>query len=121
MQASPSLGKSPDRQVTFSVRERHGAVTSDAQRGERSRSSRATSGSEVGLELDPNRAKALEVYGFVFWTITFITWFAYMLWAFLPEHILQSLGVEWYPDRYWVSTSQSAGEGLATAPQGSTT
>ena len=62
--------KTPDRQVTFSAdlsvsqrrpisRARYGSAPEigniSAER------SRATSGSEVGLELDPSRAKAIEV------------------------------------------------------------
>jgi hypothetical protein len=67
-----------------------------------------TSGSEVGLELDPATGKVspsprnanqqlmsryvhqqvIEVYGFVGWIATFFAWVAYLLWAFLPEQVL---------------------------------
>jgi hypothetical protein len=99
LRSAAQEARSPERQVTFSVRER----TSEAHRGrgESTRSSRATSGSEVGLELDPGRQQAIEVYGFIGWAVTFITWIAYLLWAFLPEHVLQQLGILWYPNRYW--------------------
>jgi hypothetical protein len=69
-----------------------------ASRGERYRT---TSGSEVGLELDPHRAKVVEVYGFVGWVVTYAALAAYILWAYLPESVLHNIGVTYYPDRYW--------------------
>jgi hypothetical protein len=52
---------------------------------------RATSGSEVGLELDPGTAKVIEVYGFVGWISTFVAWAGYLLWAYLPEAVLHQV------------------------------
>lgn len=62
---------------------------------------RATSGSEVGLELDPDLTKVVEVYGFVGWITSFLAWICYLLWAYLPEHVLHDVGVSYYPNKYW--------------------
>eukprot|EP01132_Coremiostelium_polycephalum_P003319 gene3319-4159_t len=42
-----------------------------------------------------------EVYGFVYWIATFVGYVIYLLWAFIPEHILSDLGVHYYPSKYW--------------------
>jgi hypothetical protein len=65
------------------------------------RMARATSGSEVGLELDPQRAKIVEVYGFVGWIASFAAWIGYLLWTYLPESVLHDVGVSYYPNKYW--------------------
>jgi len=62
---------------------------------------RTTSGSEAVLELDPGRAKVREVYGFAGWIATIGAYICYLLWAYLPERVLHSIGVTYYPDRYW--------------------
>ena len=90
--------RTPDRQVTFSshlsvsqrrpTRARHGSAPDLVGGIPVIERSRATSGSEVGLELDPQRAKAIEVYGFIGWALTFAAWVGYLLWAFLPESVL---------------------------------
>lgn len=84
-----------------------GAPRSDATAaGSGRRSSyRATSGSEVGLELDPQAAKVVEVYGFAGWIATFVGWSAYMVWAYLPESVMRAAGVTYYPNKYWASAA----------------
>lgn len=62
---------------------------------------RATSGSEIGLELDPQTTKVIEVYGFVGWISTFLAYIGYLLWAYLPESLLHEIGVSYYPNKYW--------------------
>ena len=42
-----------------------------------------------------------EVYGFVGWIVTFIAYFAYLAWAFVPEAWLEAIGITYYPDKYW--------------------
>eukprot|EP00455_Lapot_gusevi_P001452 TRINITY_DN10582_c0_g1_i6.p1 TRINITY_DN10582_c0_g1~~TRINITY_DN10582_c0_g1_i6.p1 ORF type:complete len:170 (-),score=9.69 TRINITY_DN10582_c0_g1_i6:197-706(-) len=43
----------------------------------------------------------VEVYGFVLWMATFVGYMLYILWAFTPEPILHSLGIHYYPAKYW--------------------
>ncbi|EGG18436.1 hypothetical protein DFA_03930 [Cavenderia fasciculata] len=42
-----------------------------------------------------------EVYGFVYWIATILGYVIYLLWAFIPEHVLSDLGVHYYPSKYW--------------------
>lgn len=42
-----------------------------------------------------------EVYGFVIWVSSFIIYFMYLGWAFIPEPILTSFQITYYPDKYW--------------------
>ena len=97
----PHSLRTPDRQVTFSShlsvsqrrlppRARYGSAPEVGSGPPSYERSRATSGSEVGLELDPSRAKAIEVYGFIAWALSFVAWLGYLLWAFLPESALVS-------------------------------
>lgn len=41
------------------------------------------------------------VRGFVLWMATFVVYGLFLLWAFLPESILHSAGVTYYPKKYW--------------------
>lgn len=74
---------------------------------QRSERYRTTSGSEVGIELDPQQAKVVEVYGFVGWIVAYAALTGYILWAYLPESVLHSIGVTYYPDRYWAVAAPS--------------
>jgi phosphatidylinositol glycan class P protein len=42
---------------------------------------------------------AAEFYGFVAWLATAVLWFAYLLWALLPDEALRAIGIAWYPSR----------------------
>jgi hypothetical protein len=42
---------------------------------------------------------AAEFYGFVAWLATAVLWFAYLLWALLPDKALRAIGITWYPSR----------------------
>ncbi|RKO87787.1 PIG-P, partial [Blyttiomyces helicus] len=42
-----------------------------------------------------------EYYGFILYLSTFVSYVTFLLWAFLPEQILQDLGITYYPTRYW--------------------
>ncbi|CAE6397985.1 hypothetical protein RSOLAG22IIIB_01476 [Rhizoctonia solani] len=44
---------------------------------------------------------AAEFYGFVAWATTAILWFIYVFWALLPDSIIRSMGITWYPNREW--------------------
>eukprot|EP00029_Vermamoeba_vermiformis_P014108 TRINITY_DN9195_c0_g1_i1.p1 TRINITY_DN9195_c0_g1~~TRINITY_DN9195_c0_g1_i1.p1 ORF type:complete len:175 (+),score=6.01 TRINITY_DN9195_c0_g1_i1:81-527(+) len=47
------------------------------------------------------RGAAIEVYGFVGWIASFVAYVVFIAWAFLPDSVLQPLGITYYPDRYW--------------------
>lgn len=53
--------------------------------------------------INPQSAKKeanAEVYGFVGWVTSFFAFGLYLMWAYLPDHILHELGVSYYPDKY---------------------
>ncbi|KAL6077463.1 Phosphatidylinositol N-acetylglucosaminyltransferase subunit P [Balamuthia mandrillaris] len=52
-------------------------------------------------ESAPKVSARREVYGFVCWIATFGLWVAYMLWAYLPDEWLHSMGIYYYPSKYW--------------------
>lgn len=45
----------------------------------------------------PSRA----VYGFVAYQASYILMVAYLIWAYVPDEILHSLGVTYIPNKYW--------------------
>uniref|UniRef100_A0A0E0NYQ3 PIG-P domain-containing protein n=2 Tax=Oryza rufipogon TaxID=4529 RepID=A0A0E0NYQ3_ORYRU len=45
--------------------------------------------------------KLSEVYGFVGSITTVIATTVYLVWAYMPERCLRSLGITYYPSRYW--------------------
>ncbi|KAJ3429783.1 phosphatidylinositol n-acetylglucosaminyltransferase subunit p [Anaeramoeba flamelloides] len=40
-------------------------------------------------------------YGFALWIISWIVYGVYVLWALVPSHVYESLGVSYYPNQYW--------------------
>eukprot|EP00920_Eleutheroschizon_duboscqi_P008929 GHVT01020427.1.p1 GENE.GHVT01020427.1~~GHVT01020427.1.p1 ORF type:complete len:257 (+),score=47.94 GHVT01020427.1:166-936(+) len=42
-----------------------------------------------------------EVYGFVSWICSFAVFGIYLIWSLAPDAFLHSLGVTYYPQRYW--------------------
>lgn len=48
-----------------------------------------------------SKAPQVEVYGFVGYILSFVVFGLYLLWAYLPEHVLQDLGITYYPNKYW--------------------
>ncbi|XP_047336546.1 phosphatidylinositol N-acetylglucosaminyltransferase subunit P [Impatiens glandulifera] len=45
--------------------------------------------------------KPSEVYGFVGAISTVVATVIFLIWAYLPEHWLHSVGIFYYPSRYW--------------------
>lgn len=45
--------------------------------------------------------RVTEVYGFVLWLSTFVFAAVWLAWAFTPDSLLHSLGITYYPDRFW--------------------
>lgn len=44
--------------------------------------------------------RAPEFYGFVAWLVTLLGYALFLLWALLPDRLIQALGIHWYPARY---------------------
>lgn len=42
-----------------------------------------------------------EYYGFVMYLVSFVVLGIYLIWAYVPDEILHSLGITYYPSRYW--------------------
>ncbi|KAG0237619.1 hypothetical protein BGW42_000446 [Actinomortierella wolfii] len=42
-----------------------------------------------------------EYYGFVLYLVSGITYVMYLAWAYLPKEMLDSLGITYYPSKYW--------------------
>ncbi|TFY65763.1 hypothetical protein EVG20_g5334 [Dentipellis fragilis] len=47
------------------------------------------------------RSRAPEYYGFAAWSLTYILFFVFLLWALLPDEYIIWLGITWYPRREW--------------------
>uniref|UniRef100_A0A2P2JJQ8 PIG-P domain-containing protein n=1 Tax=Rhizophora mucronata TaxID=61149 RepID=A0A2P2JJQ8_RHIMU len=45
--------------------------------------------------------KTFEVYGFVGCITTVVATVVFLVWAYVPEAWLHSIGIFYYPDRYW--------------------
>eukprot|EP01112_Ceratiomyxa_fruticulosa_P023248 TRINITY_DN880_c0_g1_i3.p1 TRINITY_DN880_c0_g1~~TRINITY_DN880_c0_g1_i3.p1 ORF type:complete len:238 (-),score=48.64 TRINITY_DN880_c0_g1_i3:26-739(-) len=56
---------------------------------------------KIKLQEPPKKGASKEVYGFVCWITTFVAYVTYLLWAFLPEDALHSLGIYYYPSKWW--------------------
>jgi hypothetical protein len=48
-----------------------------------------------------NKTPSYEYYGFVMYLISFVAFGIYLIWAYVPDEILHSLGITYYPNRYW--------------------
>ncbi|ELR14751.1 uncharacterized protein ACA1_391080 [Acanthamoeba castellanii str. Neff] len=55
-----------------------------------------------GAAQEEKRGANVEVYGFVAWIATGLTFVAYVLWAFLSEEWLEWLGVTYYPSKHFL-------------------
>ncbi|CAO3675012.1 unnamed protein product [Umbelopsis ramanniana] len=42
-----------------------------------------------------------EYYGFVMYLVSFVVLGIYLIWAYVPDEVLHSLGITYYPSRYW--------------------
>eukprot|EP00918_Siedleckia_nematoides_P063044 GHVU01137295.1.p1 GENE.GHVU01137295.1~~GHVU01137295.1.p1 ORF type:complete len:131 (-),score=17.36 GHVU01137295.1:296-688(-) len=48
------------------------------------------------------RGRDTEVYGFVSWILSRISFCLYLLWAVVPDHrIVNTLGFSYFPSKYW--------------------
>jgi len=45
--------------------------------------------------------KPTEIYAFVGWVSTFGGFLFFFTWGILPDSVLQSIGIQFYPDKSW--------------------
>uniref|UniRef100_A0A0E0KGP4 PIG-P domain-containing protein n=1 Tax=Oryza punctata TaxID=4537 RepID=A0A0E0KGP4_ORYPU len=86
--SSPSLVVRSPRQTLSLLRNRHP--------GRESRSPPTSTSTSLSGGPKPS-----EVYGFVGSITTVIATTVYLAWAYMPERCLRSLGITYYPSRYW--------------------
>ncbi|KAF0902655.1 hypothetical protein E2562_018284 [Oryza meyeriana var. granulata] len=91
---SPSLVVRSPRQTLSLLRNRHPGRESQSP-------PTSTSTSLAG------GPKPSEVYGFVGSITTVIATTVYLIWAYMPECCLRSLGITYYPSRYWALAAPS--------------
>ena len=61
---------------------------------------RSRSGARRDSEFSSESTRA-HLYGFVAWIAIHLLYSLYLLWAHLPAHILNGLGVTYHPDKHW--------------------
>eukprot|EP01025_Chloroclados_australasicus_P069083 TRINITY_DN9685_c0_g1_i3.p1 TRINITY_DN9685_c0_g1~~TRINITY_DN9685_c0_g1_i3.p1 ORF type:complete len:160 (+),score=19.38 TRINITY_DN9685_c0_g1_i3:89-568(+) len=50
---------------------------------------------------EKNSVSNVEVYGFVGWLGSYIAYAIFLLWAFIPDPMLQAMGITYYPSKDW--------------------
>ncbi|KAF0713087.1 Aste57867_4527 [Aphanomyces stellatus] len=53
------------------------------------------------LETQRITAMQMEIYGFAGWIASIVIFVCYLLWAYVPDEILEDYGLTYYPSRYW--------------------
>ncbi|OQR86774.1 hypothetical protein ACHHYP_09945 [Achlya hypogyna] len=53
------------------------------------------------LETQRINAMQMEIYGFAGWIASIVVFACYLLWAYLPDSVLNQYGISYYPSRYW--------------------
>ncbi|CAN8317281.1 unnamed protein product [Cochlearia groenlandica] len=84
---------SPRRVLSFSKQKKLGFQDSESRKPSPFRSS---SSSQV------QGPKPAEVYGFVGSISTVVATVIFLVWAYVPDKLLESIGIHYYPSRYWV-------------------
>ncbi|KAI8370173.1 PIG-P-domain-containing protein [Choanephora cucurbitarum] len=82
------------------------STTQQAKKGHRPRSYSELPYNLPQVERAPpvaitNKTPAYEYYGFVMYLSSFVVFGIYILWAYLPDGVLDQLGITYYPSRYW--------------------
>jgi hypothetical protein len=55
----------------------------------------------VAGEEKKTQISVIELYGFFSWNLSAIVFIIYMIWAFVPDSILNSFGIYYIPDKYY--------------------
>ncbi|KAI9029399.1 PIG-P-domain-containing protein [Hyaloraphidium curvatum] len=58
-------------------------------------------GSEEGDREGRDEESIVQYYGFAVYLATYLCFGLYIAWAYLPEHVLESMGITYYPNRWW--------------------
>lgn len=66
-------------------------------------------GDVLAMDEDDQGASSVEVYGFIGWVTTLVGYVLYLLWAFLPTAVFESIGITYYPDKHWALTGHING------------
>ncbi|KAG0290425.1 hypothetical protein BGZ98_003475, partial [Dissophora globulifera] len=56
---------------------------------------------EDSLPTTLTKTPTYEYYGFVLYLVSGITYAMYLGWAYLPKEVLDSMGITYYPSKYW--------------------
>ena len=56
---------------------------------------------KVAGEDKKTHVSVVELYGFFSWILSAIVFIVYIIWAFVPDHILSSYGIVYIPDKYY--------------------
>mmetsp|Transcript_4506 Transcript_4506/g.6779 ORF Transcript_4506/g.6779 Transcript_4506/m.6779 type:complete len:147 (-) Transcript_4506:295-735(-) len=66
----------------------------------------------VAGEEKKTNVSVVELYGFFSWNLSALVFVLYMIWAFVPDGILNEFGIYFFPDKYyaiafplWISVS----------------
>ncbi|CAI9108959.1 OLC1v1008679C1 [Oldenlandia corymbosa var. corymbosa] len=86
---------SPRRTLSFSKNRK---VIESFPYPSKTRNDKSTSGFGISGEHGP---KSSEVYGFVGSISTVVATVVFLVWAFAPDSWLHSVGISYYPSRYW--------------------
>ena len=62
--------------------------------------------------------RAPEFYGFVAWLVALLSYILFLLWALLPDKVIQALGIHWYPARWGSRPSSVTGLTLLSSGSG---
>lgn len=55
----------------------------------------------VAGEEKKTHISVIELYGFFSWNLSAIVFIIYMIWAFVPNDVLNSFGIYYIPDKYY--------------------
>lgn len=108
--ASASVATTVTSNVNFSSSTMFGPSrtqnTPPTKKGHRPRSYSEVSYNLPQVERAPpvaitNKTPSYEYYGFVMYLTSFVILGIYLIWAYVPDEILHSLGITYYPNRYW--------------------
>ncbi|KAF9281584.1 hypothetical protein BGZ68_006549 [Mortierella alpina] len=60
-----------------------------------------TTPADDSLPTTLTKTPTYEYYGFVLYLVSGITYAMYLGWAYLPKEVLDSMGITYYPSKYW--------------------
>lgn len=55
----------------------------------------------VAGEEKKTHISSIELYGFFSWNLSAVVFILYMIWAFVPDSVLNGFGIYYIPDKYY--------------------